>query len=1287
MAIDPDLQSILNSNSVDGDHTFIDLDTIRDSKTGKKYRLAGFDAPEITKILGTNPDGTPNISGGTAGGANSVDIMELARSQGFTNVVKEEDGAAHGRGVARLLNDKGEDFATRLLEAGVTGLTPQSTRRQEEAVEVARLFGDSIVKQGDTEFKQAGEDLLNSMLKEGYDRLNFKRAATNEAEYASAPELFSSNVQFRSHDRDLKNNATSPWSDSFDTALIGITEAGYGIADMLGDTYGSEMLSSLGEQGSARARARIMEKGRVLTDWKDVNGFGTAVDFLTNNLAMSIPYMAITAASAAAAPITGGASLAVPASIYAGQIYNEQEPGKKDARYAIAGGIIQGALDMVGLKLATRSVGNTPKEFFDAGVAKLMNAEGLTKAMATEKLRTLSRRQIASLAKDGAELAKKQLTAKQMAKDMAISASQGAAGEAVTEALQEAIGYTAAHYDGSTFDFEELNDRMVAGAVAGGALGGAMSNMGTMYDKGAWADVAFRLAPADLKKQSQAGKIYDLEIQEHGGEEFVPTTFDIANEARINAQSSSQFESLKDRKEKHEKTEAAKGLTERALIKASRVGKLFFGHIDQAIPMDLMEKYKSLRKLGGMMGAGLQKVYSGDTVESMRHHVATRYINRLPEADKLYSLFPEYKKAFGNDNSQIGGQIYKDIESAMENGKFNPDLIPDSHPQKQTIVSLVNDLRHVGKKMWIDQRKFNPDLGFVQDYLLKRKSFDKAQIYKNKSKFIKLLTEIEDANISNKDAVELVDAILGNEQVTGFEEAFDIVEAGVKLGSHKKRSLGLSERKEFADFMEQNIMANVIDAAKSAARYQAHETFFGKDGEIINQLLDEAIAEGVPEDVVNRIASEMYDYIEAESGNYKRPTSEEGKKALEVQKNFIFLTTITSLTLATLSSLPELMITMKGLTVDQIFGKDKNSIKSKGEELAKDLAKIIKNESNEFDIDEYEAAKYRDSYGYQLAKDVGMFDQEIGAQAHTGITEVMPWKQSMLNTYFKAIGLAQYTDYTRALRASFAADFIFNHLNTIMANQGKPVTNEVQEAKEMLRNLGIDMRPSAISDLHEMLSQDPNSLSPEMQAELLERLRDPVYNFINEAIANPGTGNRPLFYQDPRFALFTQFQGFMSTFTANHIPKLWGEYIKRGSPAMKYNAFAVMTGMILMGFVSQYLKDLLKYGESTPYLTTAEKVRRGVFSSGLAGTYERIISTVAPIYETRSSNEAEWLYNEISGQSPAISKAGAAVGTAIDVVKGDVDGAGKGVMQLTSLPKSAVNKVSDVFTGWDFKGD
>ena len=234
-----------------------------------------------------------------------------------------------------------------------------------------------------------------------------------------------------------------------------------------------------------------------------------------------------------------------------------------------------------------------------------------------------------------------------------------------------------------------------------------------------------------------------------------------------------------------------------------------------------------------------------------------------------------------------------------------------------------------------------------------------------------------------------------------------------------------------------------------------------------------------------------------------------------------------------------------------------------------------------------------------------------------------------------------------------------DHLNTIqIARQsGEPKTNEVQEAEEQLRNLGIN-----VGRLLELANQPVGVMQGESiqnyrlrrsqtDAELDRIFMQAQYNFVNEAIALPGTANRPLFYNNPHIALFTQFQGFIATFTANQIPRLWGDYIKRGTPAMKYNAFAVMSTMVMLGFVSQYLKDLLKYGMATPYLDRAEVIQRGIGASGLIGVAERPLNFFFPIYETSSSNMVEELFQTVSGEAAALSnitRAATGVGQVIE---------------------------------------
>ena len=92
----------------------------------------------------------------------------------------------------------------------------------------------------------------------------------------------------------------------------------------------------------------------------------------------------------------------------------------------------------------------------------------------------------------------------------------------------------------------------------------------------------------------------------------------------------------------------------------------------------------------------------------------------------------------------------------------------------------------------------------------------------------------------------------------------------------------------------------------------------GKDGKKVAAMLVKAIEEGMPLLEAAEMGRRIKDYLDAESGNYKRPTTEGGKKLIAIQKNFIFLTSITSLWKATVSSLPELALMTRSLFISSL---------------------------------------------------------------------------------------------------------------------------------------------------------------------------------------------------------------------------------------------------------------------------------------------------------------------------------------------------------------------------------
>jgi len=149
---------------------------------------------------------------------------------------------------------------------------------------------------------------------------------------------------------------------------------------------------------------------------------------------------------------------------------------------------------------------------------------------------------------------------------------------------------------------------------------------------------------------------------------------------------------------------------------------------------------------------------------------------------------------------------------------------------------------------------------------------------------------------------------------------------------------------------------------------------------------------------------------------------------------------------------------------------------------------------------------------------------------------------------------------------------------------------------------------------------------------------------------------------------------------------------------MKYNAFAVMATMSMLGFASQYLKDLIKYGKTPvelgfgpdnhPYLSTSEYVQRGIRSSGLLGTGERVLDQFFPLYDKRTDGPGEWLWEGVAGESPALSFAGRAAGGVGNLATGDVGGFAREAVRTTPLgPINWIRKAAEeAGDHWNFDG-
>lgn len=1277
----------------------LDVDTVLGSDGGGSYRVQGIDAPEVAKVIRNDETGETTYKPGTAGGTGSLKaFQEFMETNGPFYIKDMGVDAAYGRRTARILDSQGRDVATEMMIAGaldpVTGVTAEQL--QDRAFgKYARTSEYSDPNQD--KYDALATDVQQAMASQGYDPMLFKEMAVNEAEYARNPDAYLSDiVKYRSNDRDIMNRAYSPFSSSFGSALVGVKEAGYGMASMIGNSLGLEDLENWAESGVYRAGDDLSKRAQVLLDYKEVENAGDAFEFVANNIAMSLPYMATTMASIAAAPATSGASLAVPASLYTGAIWNEQADDAKSATLALTGGVMQGVIDVAGGKFLLKSFGKmgTPKEILEKGKEELVRL-----GKSPEEAAYMTKIELAKVSTDMADVVKKQIRSRERIGEVLKGVGISAGSESMTEATQELIGYTAAHLKDDSFNFTDAADRMISAAVAGGSIGGAFSGAGSLWDQAKTEQAIWAGSTADGSGTSDSGTRAQEELAKYGK---IASNEENADEARVKSKAqTNQTDSFRDKGARGDLKAEVKNLSDLLWKGVTEIPGLWRGSTRNAFTETLKSQSRAVRKLSGMFGGELQRTFSGASFEEFKGNLASKYENMVGDPTEIYAKLNYGRRVSAKDRGRISDELYEIGQAAVDkdgNPDYSkvPQVINEINAKRkgekidpnlaQDYKSVLENAEKTAQAMWADQNKYYEEaggaLGKVKNYLATFKTLDKAAVARDQVKFKALLKE--EYNLSDKAANEIVENILDNPlkaDIDGLldgDGAFSVTKGTPIPGSHRSRSLGLAQNTKFANFMERDFFANVDYAAKSAARYQGYQKYVGINGNVINQLLEEAKAEGVPQDDIDKLGRQMRDYLDAESGNYKRATSEFGKMIQKIQKNFITYMVFVGLPLATVSSLVELSLTMKGLSNEQIFGK--GGIKTMGKELGNmfynaggELASVVtrRHFSN------------RESAAMQNLRELGYFDSQVGAASKTGVTETNALRQNLLSVFFKWNGLQGWTQMTRAIRAGIAWDYMFNHLETISGHpEGYPLTNAVEEAYEHLRNLGLDT--GKINELTILgLKVKLDTTTEADLARLKDLTQVATTNFINDAIMMPGAANRPLIYQDPRFALFTQFQGFISVFQSTFIPKLWGEYIKRGSPEMTYQAFSMMVLMIAMGFASQELKDRLKFGGENPYLDDFEKGRRAINSSGLLGTGERVINTVFPIYQSRTDNVGEWAAGEVVGQAPVLSSITSMVGGVTDLIEQDTDMGVNKLLKATPIgPFTAIrHKVRDAITG------
>ncbi len=655
--------------------------------------------------------------------------------------------------------------------------------------------------------------------------------------------------------------------------------------------------------------------------------------------------------------------------------------------------------------------------------------------------------------------------------------------------------------------------------------------------------------------------------------------------------------------------------------------------------------------------------------ENGAYDLATQWEGNKLNAQERQSVEDSLFNLGLRTNSEIRNYLRKVKDKGFTNGvvplsAFNSTSMVEVTRLYLASKQLKRSYDSAFNAMASEYNQYNTtNLQYDPDYWWRHQGFDWEKVKKNPARFKKWLSSV-DPSID----VESVYQNIVNRGAAGTNSEFSLVD-GKKWSpwTFSGNAKNITGSRGFKNWSSENLFESLNKAQVESAKYTSSTHYFGEGGSKLNKLFNDLEKENIltPEEQ-QKFAWYAKAIIDSSHGNFRRITSPRWAAFNNYLTSWSILA---GLPLSAISSIPETMM---------VYFKVKDN-----DEWKQATARLIQQVGGAWDDTmgkEVEITK-------QLLEKSGLPEDlnTVVNRLATGERDVSFIK--VHEAFFRAIGIKQITQFQRRMNAGFAIDMVKTGLSRLeLAPKRADGTfdldnfNEVEmrtyldlgdlginvellydyytELEEIYRdklfditdNRGIDAdteafytNPTQREMAFRKLAMRTEEVGPptqesvliradEIQSEINEEVQTAIYRFVNERIQNPQAANRPLFFQDPHYQLFTQFNGFISTFTANVVPKLWRDSIIKGNPKVKYDTFALILTMIALGGASQYIKDLIKFGQTSPYLDEIGYVQRALYSSGVIGQYERVVDLVSPLYPERG-NGLEYIFNIMLGEA------------------------------------------------------
>lgn len=456
--------------------------------------------------------------------------------------------------------------------------------------------------------------------------------------------------------------------------------------------------------------------------------------------------------------------------------------------------------------------------------------------------------------------------------------------------------------------------------------------------------------------------------------------------------------------------------------------------------------------------------------------------------------------------------------------------------EKQTVMAIRSHLR--------DMMKYFGDAGVrVTDRGEKYfpRVWDAEYISRNQQAFKDMLNKYAAQHQLNGNIENVLNNLMSRD---GGEMGTVVDMPGFQNKKH--RVLDFISAADAAPFVSKNLWETMNSYTAQGARRAEWARRFNDDGSGLKNLLEEAKRNGATQEQQD-MATKYIRGIDGTLGDHINPTTR------RLMGNTIVYQNIRLLPLGLFSSLIDPGgILVRGGTMNDAFSAFKRGIM----ELPLGFKKNQKEDA-----------------AYELAKYMGTIDDAtlvhaIGSAYTQGM--VGGTARKINDTLFKYNGMEQFNTSMRVSGTEAAVGFLARHASGEHGESSKRFLAELgyKPGEIIVKDGRLLMTPAEFMD-HGMGSEEAHAAA--------NKLRGAVNQWVDGAVLRPNASDRPVWFNDPHFMLFSHLKSFTYAFH-NTILKRIGAEIKEGNygPAMTMGAYVPMM------LAADLMKGMIQGGGDQP---------------------------------------------------------------------------------------------------------